>query len=91
MAAAAWPNVPHEAADLSTALHRLSESVHACRTTLSARADLDLEVDADVQVFTAVIDGVIIAAACALFGLIFWKLAAFRPPVVPSIPRPARR
>ncbi|HUD38190.1 MAG TPA: TIGR02680 family protein [Streptosporangiaceae bacterium] len=63
LAAAAWPNVPHEAADLSTALHRLSESVHACRTTLSARADLDLEVDADVQVFTAVIDGVRVGAA----------------------------
>ena len=32
------------------------------------------------RVLSAVIDGVIIAAACALFGLIFWKLAAFRPP-----------
>jgi uncharacterized protein (TIGR02680 family) len=61
--AAAWPSVPHAAADLSNALHRLEESVHACRTSLSARADLDLEADAEVQVFTAVIDGIRTGAA----------------------------
>ncbi len=61
--AAAWPNVPHAPADLSNALHRLNESVHAGRTSLSARADLDLEIDAEVQVFTAVIDGVRTGAA----------------------------
>jgi uncharacterized protein (TIGR02680 family) len=61
--AVTWPSVPHEAGDLSTALHRLSESVHSSRTTLSARADLDLEIDADVQIFTAVIDGVRVGAA----------------------------
>ena len=32
------------------------------------------------RVLAAVIDGLIIAAACALFGVIFWKMAAFRPP-----------
>jgi len=32
------------------------------------------------RVLSAVIDGAIIAVACALFGLIFWKVAAFRPP-----------
>jgi|SRR5579863_9374256 len=32
------------------------------------------------RVVSAAIDGVIVAAACALFGFIFWKLAAIRPP-----------
>jgi hypothetical protein len=32
------------------------------------------------RVLSALIDGIIIATACALFGLIFWKVAAFRPP-----------
>jgi hypothetical protein len=31
------------------------------------------------RALSAVIDGIVIAAACALFGLIFWKVAAFRP------------
>lgn len=61
--AAAWPAVPHAPGNLGDALHRLSESVHACRETLSSRADLDLETDEDVQVFTAVVDGVRVGAA----------------------------
>ncbi len=61
--AADWPAVPHSASDLGNALHRLSESVHSCRTALSARADLNTETDADVQVFTAVIDGIRVGAA----------------------------
>ena len=32
------------------------------------------------RIFAAAIDGVIIAAACALFGFIFWKVTAMRPP-----------
>jgi uncharacterized RDD family membrane protein YckC len=32
------------------------------------------------RIFSAVIDGVIIAAACALFGLIFWNVTAIRLP-----------
>jgi uncharacterized RDD family membrane protein YckC len=32
------------------------------------------------RILSAAIDGVIIAAACALFGVIFWKLTAIRPP-----------
>jgi uncharacterized RDD family membrane protein YckC len=32
------------------------------------------------RILSAAIDGVIIAAACALFGSIFWKLTAIRPP-----------
>jgi hypothetical protein len=31
------------------------------------------------RALSAVIDGIVIATACALFGLIFWKVAAFRP------------
>ncbi len=32
------------------------------------------------RILAAAIDGLIIAAACALFGFIFWKLMAIRPP-----------
>jgi uncharacterized RDD family membrane protein YckC len=32
------------------------------------------------RLFGAAIDGVIVDAACALFGFIFWKLTAIRPP-----------
>lgn len=63
LVAAAWPTVPHEPNNLGDALHRLAESVHECRTALSARADLDLETDEDVQVFTAMVDGVRVGAA----------------------------
>src|SRR6266568_5245790 len=38
-AAAAWPAIPYAPNNLGDALHRLSESVHACRDTLSARSD----------------------------------------------------
>lgn len=61
--AAAWPTVPHAPNNLGDALHRLSESVHACRAALSSHADLDLETDEDVQVFTAMVDGVRVGAA----------------------------
>jgi hypothetical protein len=61
--AAAWPSVPYAANNLGDALHRLSESVHACRNSLSSQADLDLETDEDVQVFTAVVSGVRVGAA----------------------------
>ncbi len=37
--------------------------MHECRTALSARADLDLEADEDVQMFTALVDGVRVGAA----------------------------
>jgi uncharacterized protein (TIGR02680 family) len=60
---AAWPAVLYEPNNLGDALHRLSESVHECRTALSARADLDLETDEDVQIFTALVDGVRVGAA----------------------------
>jgi len=32
------------------------------------------------RIFSSAIDGLIIAAACALFGFIFWKMTAIRPP-----------
>jgi uncharacterized protein (TIGR02680 family) len=67
--AALWPSVPYGASDLGNALHLLSESVHRSRTTLSARADLNLETDADIQVFTALVDGVRVGAAELLSSL----------------------
>jgi uncharacterized protein (TIGR02680 family) len=63
LVAAAWPSVPHAPSNLGDALHRLSEAVHTCRNTLSSRADLDLETDEDVQIFTAVVDGLRVGAA----------------------------
>lgn len=63
LVAAAWPAVPHSPANIGDALHRLAESVHSCREALKSRADLDLETDEDVQVFTAVVDGIRIGAA----------------------------
>lgn len=63
LVAAAWPNVPHAPNNLGDALHRLSESVHDSRDTLRSRADLDLETDEDVQIFTAVVDGLRVGTA----------------------------
>ncbi|MCP3802660.1 TIGR02680 family protein [Allokutzneria sp. A3M-2-11 16] len=63
LVAAAWPVIPHSPANISDALHRLLESVHSCRESLKSRADLDLETDEDVQVFTAVVDGIRVGAA----------------------------
>ncbi|MHA6800026.1 TIGR02680 family protein [Bounagaea algeriensis] len=60
--AAQWPNVPHEPKNIGDALTRLSESVHNSRDTLH-RADLVLDSDEDVQVFSASIDGVRVGAA----------------------------
>ena len=61
--AAAWPAIPFAPKNLGDALHLLSESVHASRDSLSARADLDLESDEDVQIFTAMVNGVRVGAA----------------------------
>ncbi|MER6875626.1 TIGR02680 family protein [Amycolatopsis sp. NPDC000673] len=60
---AAWPSVPHSQSNIGDALHRLSESMHTCRDVLHTRADLDLETDEDVQIFTAVVDGIRVGAA----------------------------
>ncbi|GAA1935255.1 TIGR02680 family protein [Kitasatospora viridis] len=56
-AALKWPNLPHSSRNLGDALNRLSEAVHRARQSLSTRADLELEPDEDIHVFTASIDG----------------------------------
>ncbi|WP_280294524.1 TIGR02680 family protein [Nocardia abscessus] len=61
--AAAWPTIPYATSNLNDAVRRLNEAVHECRAALSSRADLDLETDDDVQVFTAVVDGVRVGCA----------------------------
>jgi hypothetical protein len=61
--AAAWAAVPYTPASIGDALHRLSESVHAGQGALSTAADLELVTDEDVQVFTAVVNGVRVGAA----------------------------
>jgi uncharacterized protein (TIGR02680 family) len=61
--AAKWPNLPHAPKNLGDALHRLTEEVYACRETLSDRADLELETDGDVGVFSAAVNGMRVGAA----------------------------
>ncbi|MEU3349222.1 hypothetical protein ABZ723_30370 [Streptomyces sp. NPDC006700] len=51
--AAKWPGIPHAPRNLGDAATRLSEAVHEARQRLGARADLDLEPDDDIQLFTA--------------------------------------
>ncbi|MEU4196809.1 TIGR02680 family protein [Kribbella sp. NPDC026611] len=60
---AAWLNLPHAPNHLADAVRRLSEKVHECRESLRSRADLDLETHDDVQVFTAIVDGLRVGAA----------------------------
>ncbi|WRZ46509.1 TIGR02680 family protein [Streptomyces sp. NBC_01314] len=60
--AANWPGIPHAPRNLGDAATRLSEAVHEARRRLGARADLDLEPDDDVQLFTATLDGVRVGA-----------------------------
>ncbi|EHY91225.1 LOW QUALITY PROTEIN: TIGR02680 family protein [Saccharomonospora azurea NA-128] len=57
-----WPTLPHEPKHINDALHRLNETVYACRDVLSGRADLELEADNEVRVFTAVLDGTRVGA-----------------------------
>ncbi|GGY15920.1 hypothetical protein GCM10010358_79670 [Streptomyces minutiscleroticus] len=68
-AAAKWPNVPHAPRNLGDAATRLSEAVHEARQRLGVRADLDLEPDEDIQLFTATLDGVRVGATGLLATL----------------------
>ncbi|CCH28375.1 TIGR02680 family protein [Actinosynnema sp. NPDC047251] len=61
--AAAWPSLPHSPKNLGDAAHRLAEEVHASREVLGGRADLELDSDEDVQVFSAMVDGVRVGAS----------------------------
>ncbi|MEU4446492.1 TIGR02680 family protein [Actinosynnema sp. NPDC050801] len=67
--AATWPTLAHSPKNLGDAAHRLAEEVHASREVLGGRADLELDSDEDVQVFSAMVDGVRIGAS-ALFDLL---------------------
>ncbi|WP_242440856.1 TIGR02680 family protein [Streptomyces sp. CB02923] len=67
--AAQWPGIPHAPRNLSDAATRLSEAVHEARQRLGARADLDLEPDDDIQLFTATLDGVRVGATGLLTAL----------------------
>ncbi|MFD7101478.1 TIGR02680 family protein [Streptomyces celluloflavus] len=67
--AAQWSGVPHAPRNLGDAATRLSEAVHEARRHLGARADLDLEPDEDVQLFTATLDGVRVGATGLLTAL----------------------
>ncbi|MFJ2902502.1 TIGR02680 family protein [Streptomyces sp. NPDC087212] len=67
--AAQWPGLPHAPRNLGDAATRLSEAVHEARGSLGVRADLDLEPDDDVQLFTATLDGVRVGASGLLTAL----------------------
>ncbi|MGV9994718.1 TIGR02680 family protein [Streptomyces sp. NPDC003374] len=67
--AAKWPAIPHAPRNLGDAATRLSEAVHEARQRLGARADLDLEPDDDVQLFTATLDGLRVGATGLLTTL----------------------
>ncbi|WP_098009532.1 TIGR02680 family protein [Streptomyces sp. sk226] len=67
--AAQWPGLPHAPRNLGDAATRLSEAVHEARGHLGVRADLDLEPDDDVQLFTATLDGVRVGAVGLLATL----------------------
>ncbi|WP_030542835.1 TIGR02680 family protein [Streptomyces albus] len=67
--AAKWPNIPHAPRNLGDAATRLSEAVHEARRHLGARADLDMEPDDDIQLFTATLDGVRVGATGLLSTL----------------------
>ncbi|MFI2242153.1 TIGR02680 family protein [Streptomyces chrestomyceticus] len=67
--AAEWPGIPHAPRNLGDAATRLSEAVHEARQRLGARADLDLEPDEDIQLFTATLDGVRVGATGLLTAL----------------------
>ncbi|MFF9340460.1 TIGR02680 family protein [Streptomyces sp. NPDC014773] len=67
--AARWPGVPHAPHHLGDAATRLSEAVHDARGKLGVRADLDLEPDDDIQLFTATLDGTRVGAAGLLTAL----------------------
>ncbi|MFD1310521.1 TIGR02680 family protein [Streptomyces kaempferi] len=67
--AAQWPGLPHAPRNLGDAATRLSEAVHEARGHLGIRADLELESDDDVQLFTATLDGVRVGAAALLTTL----------------------
>ncbi|WP_086750647.1 TIGR02680 family protein, partial [Streptomyces scabiei] len=67
--AANWSGIPHAPRNLGDAATRLSEAVHEARRRLGARADLDLEPDDDVQLFTATLDGVRVGATGLLTTL----------------------
>lgn len=67
--AAKWPGIPHAPRNLGDAATRLSEAVHEARQRLGARADLDLEPDDDIQLFTATLDGLRVGATGLLTTL----------------------
>ncbi|MFF9478330.1 TIGR02680 family protein [Streptomyces sp. NPDC014733] len=67
--AAKWPGIPHAPRNLGDAATRLSEAVHEARQCLGARADLDLEPDDDIQLFTATLDGMRVGATGLLITL----------------------
>jgi uncharacterized protein (TIGR02680 family) len=61
--AAKWQKLPHAPKNLGDALHRLTEEVYSCREILSDRADLELEIDGDVGMFSAAVNGMRVGAS----------------------------
>ncbi|MFF7361981.1 TIGR02680 family protein [Streptomyces sp. NPDC008125] len=67
--ASQWSGVPYAPRNLADAATRLLEAVHEARRYLGARADLDLEPDEDIHLFSATLDGVRVGATGLLAAL----------------------
>ncbi|AXX28287.1 TIGR02680 family protein [Actinosynnema pretiosum subsp. pretiosum] len=67
--AAKWPNYPHSPKNIAESARRLAEALHTTREVLGGRADLELDTDEEVQVFTATVDGVRVGSAALLARL----------------------
>jgi uncharacterized RDD family membrane protein YckC len=78
--------VPEEAAPLPALGGIMIEAAEKQEPEKRPGIDLPLQsAPLGLRMFAAGIDGLIVAAASALFGYIFWKVAAVRPPQIQAI------
>ncbi|NHD16210.1 MULTISPECIES: TIGR02680 family protein [unclassified Actinopolyspora] len=64
-----WPNTPHTTKNINDSLDRLNETVHGYREVLAEHAAVALELDEDVHVFVATMNGVRLGATQLLESL----------------------
>ncbi|MGJ7907856.1 TIGR02680 family protein [Actinopolyspora sp. H202] len=64
-----WPNTPHTPKNINDSLDRLNETLHSYREVLAEHAAVALELDEDVHVFVATMNGVRLGAARLLESL----------------------
>ncbi|SDJ88341.1 TIGR02680 family protein [Actinopolyspora mzabensis] len=64
-----WPNTPHTTKNINDSLDRLNETLHGYREALAEHAAVALELDEDVHVFVATMNGVRLGATRLLESL----------------------